>query len=100
MTGMATNTGITQTTIEPQPDQVFALQNKRMDLDAGILGRLFGTGSAAPSNIAGIAVLLLLGAGVATVFMDTKWPASEYWKIAGPIITLILGYLFGKNSSQ
>lgn len=85
-----------QSTIDPQPDRAFALENKRMDLDAGALGRFFGTGAAAPTSIAGLTVFLLAGAGILAMFVDSKMPPAEYWQVAAPIITLALGYLFGK----
>jgi hypothetical protein len=86
-----------EVTISPQPDPTFLLDNKRLDLEAGTLGRFFGIGSGAPTNIAGLTVLLLMVAGIGLMFFDTKMPAQEYWKVAAPIITLALGYLFGRK---
>ena len=37
----------------------FALQEREMTLEAGILGRFFGSASRAPTSIAGIIALLL-----------------------------------------
>lgn len=75
------------------------LQSKAMDLESGWLGRCFGSARNAPLNIAGLAVALLLGTGVLLLFIDSKAMAAvEYWKLMVPILTLILGYLFGKKS--
>lgn len=84
--------------IDSQPDPSFELANKRLDLEAGALGKFFGSGAGAPTNIAGFTVALLASAGIALMFFDTKMPAQEYWKIAAPIITLALGYLFGRKN--
>jgi len=52
------------------PDQgAFVLRSKEMDLEAGWLGGVFGSGATAPLNIAGLLVLLLAGSGVAVLFI-------------------------------
>jgi len=74
------------------------LKSKGMDLESGWLGKLFGSSKTAPSNIAGLSLLLLLSPGIALLFTaGTAMTAGDYWKLITPIITLILGYLFGKN---
>lgn len=81
------------------PDQnQFVLRSKEMDLEAGWLGRCFGTSKNAPLNIAGLVVVLLVGAGLAVLFFQSAIPALEYWKIAIPLITLVMGFIFGKGS--
>ncbi len=81
----------------PSPD-VIKLRSKEMDLESGWLGQVFGGARTAPSNIAGLCVLLLIFAGIALVFLTgAGMSAPDYWKIAAPIITLILGFLFGKS---
>jgi len=75
------------------------LQSKAMDLESGWLGRCFGSARNAPLNIAGLTVTLLIGTGVALLFIESKaMAAAEYWKLMLPILTLILGYLFGRKS--
>lgn len=82
-----------------EPDQdTFVLSSKKMDLDAGWLGRLFGASNNAPLNIAGLMVLLLVGSGVVVLFLQSAIPAGEYWKIIVPLLTLVMGYVFGKGS--
>ena len=76
------------------------LEEKRMDLDAGCLGKFFGSSENAPTNIAGLVALLLILTGIASIL----WPSGvitpqEIWKVIIPIITMILGYLFGKQKA-
>jgi hypothetical protein len=74
------------------------LHSKQMDLESGWLGKLFGSSKIAPSNIAGLTLLLLVLPGVALLFFSgSSMTAADYWKFITPIVTLILGYLFGKN---
>ena len=81
------------------PDQgAFVLRSKEMDLEAGWLGRFFGSGETAPLNIAGLLILLLGGSGVAVLFLQSAIPAGEYWKIIVPLLSLVMGYVFGKSS--
>jgi hypothetical protein len=82
-----------------QPDQeLFVLKAKKMDLDAGWLGHCFGGGDNAPLNIAGLMVILLAGSGVAVLFFQSSIPAMDYWKIIVPLLTLVMGYVFGKGT--
>src|SRR4051812_3846938 len=75
------------------------LQSKAMDLDSGWLGRCFGSTQNAPGNIAGLVVVLLLVLGIYVTAVETKaMQAPEYWKTVLPVITLVLGYLFGRKN--
>jgi hypothetical protein len=88
-----------KTTFSDKPSPELFLESKRMDLDSGWLGKLFGGSTTAPTNIAGLSLMLLLIAGVALLFFNSAtMTAADYWKIITPIITLVLGYLFGKKS--
>jgi hypothetical protein len=83
------------------PDEnQFVLRSKEMDLEAGWLGRCFGTGANAPLNIAGLVVVLLVGAGLAVLFLPSAIPASDFWKLAVPLITLVMGFIFGKGAKN
>ncbi|HQT81157.1 MAG TPA: hypothetical protein PLQ34_03115 [Ferrovaceae bacterium] len=76
------------------------LQSKQLDLESGILGKIFGGFKNAPSNIAGMCLFLLLAVGIVVLFVQNlNMTATEYWKYSTSIITLILGYLFGRGSS-
>jgi hypothetical protein len=67
----------------------YALEERRMNLQAGWT---------VPTYIAGgIAVLLTL-ACILSLFLPTNVPSAELWKLVLPVITAILGYLFGKST--
>lgn len=74
----------------------YALEQTRMSLDAGHLGKLFGSATNAPTNIAGFVVCLLVVIVCVVGFL--KMPTAEFVERVIPIITLALGYLFGKNT--
>jgi hypothetical protein len=67
-----------------------------MNLEAGWLGNLFGSSMNAPTNIAGFVVCFLVI--VVCVIGLLKLPTAEFVEKVIPIITLALGYLFGKKS--
>ncbi len=73
------------------------LQSKQMDLDAGALGRWFGSSKNAALNIAGLLVVLLTVTGIAVLFVKTEMPAGEYWKMILPFLSIVVGYVFGKS---
>lgn len=77
----------------------FHLSSKQMDLDAGFLGKFFGGPANAPVNIAGLVLILLIVVGVICIVVPTLMQPEPYWKLCIPIITLILGFLFGKKTS-
>ena len=63
-------------------------------LNAGLLGKFFGIGNTANSNIAGLVILFCFVFGALITFFRPTIQ-SEMWKILSPIITLALGYTFG-----
>jgi hypothetical protein len=70
-----------------------------MELNSGYLGKVFGGSTTAASNIGGLALVLLVLPGIVLPFFSgASMTAVEYWKTASPIMTLIFGYLFGKNT--
>jgi hypothetical protein len=82
-----------------KPDQEsFGLQSKKMDLEAGWLGKYFGGSANAPLNIAGLLVVLLVGSGIVVLFVKSEIPAQDYWNVIVPLLTLVMGYVFGKSS--
>lgn len=68
----------------------------------GLVGQLFGAGENASKNItATVCILLLIGGASVSLYAyavkgDSKL-ASSIWNVISPIITLALGYIFGKN---
>jgi len=85
---------------QPPSHNKFVLESKKLDLDSGLLGKCFGSKSNAPMNIAGLFVTLLLFAGIAVLFIGCSIPAGEFWKIIAPLMTMVMGYLFGKSSKD
>ncbi len=74
----------------------YALEARRMSLEAGWLGKIFGSATYAPTNIAGFVVCLFVVIICVVGFL--KMPTAEFVERVIPIITLALGYLFGKNT--
>ena len=74
------------------------IKSKAMDLESGLLGKIFGAPTHSPANIAGLAIILLLVPGIILLFVQGSTSASDYWTLILPIITLALGYIFGKNT--
>ena len=85
------------------------LEKERLDQETkkserGWLGKLFGAGTHSPNNIAGLLIIILLLIAIGyTIFMlcycplDTHSQVIDFWGINTPLITLALGYLFGKS---
>ncbi|WP_415753797.1 hypothetical protein [Pseudomonas leptonychotis] len=86
-----------KSTISDETTHKYLLESKQLELEAGWLGKIFGTSKAAPQNIAGAVAILLITAGVTTLFFEAKIKPEEFWKIIIPVVSMILGYLFGKK---
>jgi len=74
------------------------LRSQEMSLEAGILVNFFGSPKRAASSIAWVMIFILICSGVIVSFVGCNINAIEYWKIIAPLITLALGYLFGRQS--
>ena len=70
----------------------YALEERRMTLDAGVLGRFFGSATYAPTNSAGFVVCLLVV--IICVVGLLKMPTAEFVERIIPIVTLALGLSF------
>ena len=70
---------------------------RAMDLEAGQLWKFFGGKAYAPANISGLLAVLLVLAGLVLTFWKGGSESIEYWKLIAPIVTLVLGYIFGKK---
>jgi len=73
---------------------------KKLKIDVGFVGQLIGSKPSAPSNIAAIFILLLLIPGIVDLFCKSQLEPERYWAIISPLLTLALGYIFGKNSGS
>jgi hypothetical protein len=76
------------------------IKHSELSLGSGQLGKFFGSSTNAPTNIAGIIVLLLTTSCIAALFVPSNIPALEFLKLVLPVITGILGYLFGKSTKE
>ena len=74
-------------------------EKKKLSLQHGWLGALFGASLNAPINIAGLVLVLLITPGIALIFVEGKISVSDYWQLISPAITLILGYVLANKSS-
>lgn len=74
-----------------------ALKAKEMDLQVGWLGKIFGSEENAPNNICGIIALILVIASCIVCIWPTRIEPSDYLSHIVPVVTTILGYLFGKS---
>jgi len=72
------------------------LRTRELELEAGKLGSFFGSPKRAAASIAWITIFLLICSGIFAAFAGCTIETIEYWKIITPIITLALGYLFGR----
>ncbi len=77
------------------------------DKDLGLVGRLFGGHDITALNISGILLLLLVIIGVIFTFKLICLPKDsqsisivDLWGIITPLITLILGYIFGNKNNN
>ncbi len=85
--------------IEPRSEGLTEkLEGQKLTLDAGMLGKFFGSSQNAPTNVAGlIAVLLVFTCIAAWIWPHESMATSEVWTTFVPVVTLILGFLFGKT---
>ncbi|BBM02901.1 hypothetical protein [Microbulbifer sp. GL-2] len=75
-----------------------SLEREEIKLNSGLLGFIFGDKLHAPSNISGMVLVFLLGVSIyGTIFDIHGVDALDIWHTTGPIISLVLGYLFGKS---
>ncbi len=80
-----------------EPDPKTFVKLREMDLASGWLGRFYGSQANAPTNIAGtIAISVVIGALIMTCYPGGT-SAVETWKILSPIITMVLGFIFGRK---
>ena len=84
---------------DSQKRKPVSLESQR--IEAGLLGRIFGTGDSAIRNVIGLVVILLVMGGLATTLLGNQnYPAIEYWRTATPLITGALSYLAGCSISR
>jgi hypothetical protein len=80
---------------EKKEKHILTLKQRQIELDAGILGRLFGNAKNAPTNIGGMVLCILLVVQSVLCFVSGSIPSHDYLQLVLPVITTILGYFFG-----
>lgn len=83
-----------------EKDNAHAQEIEKVKL--GRVGRFFGSGENASKNItATICILLIIGGAIVSLYAyawkNDKELAGSIWGVIAPIITLSLGYIFGKK---
>jgi NADH:ubiquinone oxidoreductase subunit 4 (subunit M) len=82
------------------------IETQRKVKELGWLGHFFGSPQVSPYNIAGFTVLLLLVCGAVYTLCVVIWWNNDiekikgFWGIIIPLLTLVMGYLFGKSTNQ
>jgi hypothetical protein len=79
-------------------ERYYDIEQRRMALEAGWLGGIFGSKANAPTNIAGIGLILLILPLFFMLFSPSTIPPLEYLERVLPIIGAVFGYLFGKST--
>jgi hypothetical protein len=74
----------------------YAIEQERMGY--GLLGKIFGSATNAPIYIAGIVIFLFSIICIVVLFVETRVPAADFLQVGIPLISLALGYLFGKST--
>ncbi len=81
-------------------------ETNQLDKELGSLGKFFGKGDSVKLNIAGLLIIVLVIAGILyTCFIllcnTSSNPKAigilDFWGIVTPLITLSLGFVFGKS---
>ncbi len=81
----------------PITKETFEAYNDSKKIDLGWFGKCFGSAEHAPTSICGILIIFLLIVSSLLILFNQQI-AMEYTKsVVLPLITLALGYLFGKN---
>ena len=85
------------------------IENEGRKDERGFLGRFWGSIEHSPNNIAGLFIILVFIVGMTyTIWMlvlvcesgDEHQKILEFWGMLSPMLTLALGYLFGKSHSR
>jgi hypothetical protein len=77
-------------------------QQERL-IQAGTLGRFFGSNENVRVYIVGLIALLILIVGLVYTVIPDSWrsqgfPISNMWGVISPILTTIIGYLIGSKA--
>lgn len=79
------------------------LKNEQARIERGKIGDLLGGKSSVPANIAAILVIVCIGALIAAMFCaptDNSFSTKDKVATLSSLITLVVGYLFGRTFDQ
>lgn len=75
----------------------YSLESKKIDVEAGLCGKFFGAKGNAQTNIAGLVLLVLVVSGITVPLCTNELTFTQFWQIAGPIVTTLIGFIIGKR---
>ncbi len=80
---------------------------ERQRVDQGILGKVWGSSTSIPHNIAALSIIVLIVTGIFYTYgcmglktEEISLPIKDFWYIITPLITLAIGYLFGDKTKK
>jgi hypothetical protein len=79
-------------------------KRRELEIECGLLGKLFGTSPRVSIYIAGVLVILCAIVGLIFPFLPPssrgEVSTADFWKIVSPTITTCLAYIFGASSKN
>lgn len=74
---------------------------EKINRENGLLGKIFGSSPNVPTYIVGaVSTVLVLTLCIYTFFPKEGTSPTELWNIIIPVLTTILGYIFGSSSNK
>jgi len=67
----------------------------RQTASNSVVSRVFGSPRVAPINVACTIAVLLVATGIGLAFLPGSIGFESYWKVTLPLLTAVLGYMFG-----
>jgi uncharacterized membrane protein HdeD (DUF308 family) len=80
-------------------------KHREIELNAGLLGKLFGSNENVRLYIIGFITIFILLISIVYTFIPESWRSTNFtigsmWGIISPILTTIIGYLIGSNKNN
>jgi hypothetical protein len=95
--GLPNDPSIAKKVIDSQHKQ------RQLEIQSGYLGKFFGTSASIHIYIVGVVSIGLIISLLVYTFIPDGWkslPTVELWKIVLPVLTTLLGFLFGASTKQ
>ena len=80
---------------------------ERERVGQGISGKVWGSSTSIPHNIAALSIIVLIVTGIFYTYgcmglktEEISLPIKDFWYIITPLITLAIGYLFGDKTKK